>query len=65
MLGWLRARAPTETRGLDSRANRGQNDTQKVPVELSGPPRREVEGGLRQFMAAREIAAIAPTRRIG
>ena len=38
MLGWFQAHMPTEERGLVSRAARGENDTQKMLVDMSTPP---------------------------
>jgi hypothetical protein len=65
MLRWFQAHMPTEERGLVSRADRGENDTQKMLVDMSTPPTGQAKsvGGLCE--AGRVIAALsfAPTRR--
>jgi hypothetical protein len=65
MLGWFQALMATGERGLVLRADRGEDDMQKMLVDLSTPPRGQAKGvgGLR--LAARVIAALsfALTRR--
>lgn len=67
MLGWFQAHMPRKERGLVSRADRGENDTQKMLVDMSTPPRGQAKsvGGL--CKAGRVIAPLsfAPTRRFG
>ena len=67
MLGWFQAHMPKEERGLVSRADRGENDTQKMLVDMSTPPRGQAKGVCWPCMAARVIATLsfAPTRRCG
>ena len=44
MLRWFQALMPKEERGLVSRADRGENDTQKMLVDMSTPPRGRAKG---------------------
>ena len=61
MLGWFRAHMPKEERGLVSRAGRGENDTQKMLVDMPAPPPGQTKGG----GGPRAPLSIAPTRRFG
>jgi hypothetical protein len=66
MLERFQAHLPKEERGLVSRADRGENDTQKMLVGMSTPPRGQAKGVGGPCMAARVAAALsfAPTRRL-
>ena len=67
MLGWFQTHMPKEERDLVSRADRGENNAQKMLVDLSTPPRGQAKGVGAPCMTARVIAAhaFAPTRRFG
>ncbi len=44
MLRWFQAHMPKEERCLLSRADRGENDTQKMLVDMSTPPGGQAKG---------------------
>jgi hypothetical protein len=66
MLEWFQAHMLKEERGPVSRADRGENNAQKMLVDLSTPPRGQAKGVGGPCMTARVAAALsfAPTRRL-
>ncbi len=67
MLGWFQALMPKEERSLALRADRREDDIQKILVDMSTPPRGQAKGVGGLCMAAPVIAPLSfeLTRRFG